>query len=238
MSRSRGYYREMRKRAIQKKKGFLKRSMRGNMPHELDANDIFNTDYTLTGSFGLYWYVKHDGELSKGKIHCSCGMCGYHDTPMQDKKRLMEMSDELDELYEMNVSSDVVKPLKNKIRQMNKTKYYPNSGIKGTTLNVKSTADKSEFDQLIHERNNGGFRFSMFGWLTREYENICELLEDGKLTLEEASERISKLKEMIVAEIHKIEDNPEEEFYNRMYGMYIHNLNWFLKKYKKNFKIA
>ena len=158
-------------------------------------------------------------------------MCGYHDTPMQDKKRLMEMSDELDELYEMNVSADVVKPLKNKIRQMNKTKYYPNSGIKGTTLNVKSTADKSEFDRLLHERNNGGFGYSTFGWLNREYKNICELLEDGKLTLEEATERISKL-------IHKIEDNPEEEFHNRMYGMYIHNLNWLLEKYKKNSQIA
>ncbi|MCR2051210.1 hypothetical protein NSB25_28800 [Acetatifactor muris] len=26
--------------------------------------------------YGLDWY-KHDGQYSKGKIHCSCGLCKY-----------------------------------------------------------------------------------------------------------------------------------------------------------------
>ena len=157
MSRSRGYYREMRKRAINKKKGFLRRSMRGGMPHYLDSKDIFNTDYCPTSSFGIYWYVKHEGELSKGKIHCSCKMCAYHDTPMQDKKRLMEMSDELDDLYE-DVSADVVNSLKNKIHKVKSGRYYPNSGIEGSTVLTVSSDDHKDFERLISERYN---KFSM-----------------------------------------------------------------------------
>ena len=47
MIRSKGYYRHHRERSIQRKK------------------DIANR----------YWHYKHDGQYSKGKIHCSCWMC-------------------------------------------------------------------------------------------------------------------------------------------------------------------
>ena len=32
-----------------------------------------------------------DGALSKGKIHCSCWLCSFHGTPIQDLKRLDAM---------------------------------------------------------------------------------------------------------------------------------------------------
>lgn len=47
---NRRYYRIQRKKHINRKKKIIK-----------EQNN--------------YWYYKHDGILSKGKIHCSCGMC-------------------------------------------------------------------------------------------------------------------------------------------------------------------
>ena len=49
-TRDRGYYRDERKRHIERKK---------RMIHEW--ND--------------YWNYKYEGQLSKGKIRCSCGLC-------------------------------------------------------------------------------------------------------------------------------------------------------------------
>lgn len=49
MNRDRSYYRKMRKRAIKRKKNII--------------------------TFYNCWQTKFDGELSKGKVHCSCGAC-------------------------------------------------------------------------------------------------------------------------------------------------------------------
>jgi len=49
-NRNRAYYRDVRKRHIDRKKRIIK-----------------NLDN--------YWHYEYDGVLSKGKIHCSCGMC-------------------------------------------------------------------------------------------------------------------------------------------------------------------
>jgi hypothetical protein len=35
-----------------------------------------------------YWYYKYEGELSKGKIHCGCGMC-RNKTNNKGKHRLI-----------------------------------------------------------------------------------------------------------------------------------------------------
>lgn len=58
-SRGLAYRREIRNRKIRCKKNFVKKA------------------------YGFDWY-KHDGQYSKGKIHCSCRMCTYskyHDLP-------------------------------------------------------------------------------------------------------------------------------------------------------------
>ena len=63
--RDRGYLRKQRIRVIRKKKRII---------HEQ----------------GDYWYVDHDGILSKGKIHCSCPMCrhkSYDHANMQDLRK-------------------------------------------------------------------------------------------------------------------------------------------------------
>lgn len=54
MSRSRAYTREVRNKHIARKKSIVK--------------EVYVP--------GTEWY-KHDGQYSKGKIHCSCRMCTY-----------------------------------------------------------------------------------------------------------------------------------------------------------------
>ena len=49
MNHSREYYRKMRKKHINRKKRIIKNTR--------------------------CWYYKHEGTLSKGKIHCSCPYC-------------------------------------------------------------------------------------------------------------------------------------------------------------------
>lgn len=50
--RDRAYYRQMRHRAISRKKAISRHV------------------------YGMDWYKK-DGQYSKGKIHCGCGICKY-----------------------------------------------------------------------------------------------------------------------------------------------------------------
>ena len=69
MSRSRAYTRHQRINHIGRKKRIIHKQ-----------ND--------------YWYYKHEGMLSKGKIHCSCWMCrskSYDYPKIQDIRRSMAM---------------------------------------------------------------------------------------------------------------------------------------------------
>lgn len=43
------------------------------------------------------WSPDHDGYLNKGKVHCSCWMCSFHGTPIQDLKRIDSMNDSMNE---------------------------------------------------------------------------------------------------------------------------------------------
>lgn len=52
MERTRAYRREVRNKTITRKKKIV--------------HQVMNTD----------WY-KHDGQYSKGKIHCGCGICKF-----------------------------------------------------------------------------------------------------------------------------------------------------------------
>jgi hypothetical protein len=63
MKRDNSYYREQRRKHIARKKKILK-------------------------ELKFYYGVKYDGELSKGKIHCSCGMC-RNKTNNKGKHRLI-----------------------------------------------------------------------------------------------------------------------------------------------------
>jgi hypothetical protein len=73
--RNRGYYREQRQKHINRKKRIIKEQQ-----------------------YPLFWGYKHEGELSKGKIHCSCWMCRqktYDNWKHSDKQRIEEMEFEL-----------------------------------------------------------------------------------------------------------------------------------------------
>lgn len=69
MNRDRQYYRVQRARHIRRKQRIIR-----------EQND--------------YWYYRHAGELSKGKIHCSCPMCRHksYDKPkIQDVRNAQKM---------------------------------------------------------------------------------------------------------------------------------------------------
>lgn len=69
VKRSRAYYRSERNLHIARKKGIIKRVSGVSSNHD------------------LIWTVKHDGELSKGKIHCSCPLCRFYGPSYSDMKK-------------------------------------------------------------------------------------------------------------------------------------------------------
>lgn len=75
MQRTRAYRRDVRNKTIARKK---------HLCRELYGMSIGGQD--KPGS----WY-KHDGQYSKGKIHCSCRMCTY--SKWYDLPRLSDMRD-------------------------------------------------------------------------------------------------------------------------------------------------
>lgn len=76
MNRTRSYRRDVRNKKIKHRK---------NLCRELYTNNI--NGKVVEGS----WY-KHDGQYSKGKIHCSCGICTY--SKKYDLKPLYKIKDE------------------------------------------------------------------------------------------------------------------------------------------------
>jgi len=80
-SRGLSYRREIRNRKISSKKRFVNRA------------------------YGYDWY-KHDGQYSKGKIHCSCRMCTYskfYDLPrLKDYKEAEVVKQALEDYYANN----------------------------------------------------------------------------------------------------------------------------------------
>ncbi len=67
-NRTRSYYREAREKSIARK-------------------------YRISHD---YWYVKHPGMLSKGKIHCSCWMCATKtkkdEPPISEQRKYRPLS--------------------------------------------------------------------------------------------------------------------------------------------------
>lgn len=79
-----GYYRAQREKAINRKKRIIK--------------DQHN-----------YWNVRFDGELSKGKIHCSCPLCrrkSYDYAKMQD---IRNNASAISSLIDVEMDLDVAK---------------------------------------------------------------------------------------------------------------------------------
>ena len=72
------YKRFQREKHIKRKENFLRKSRTDNPPHKYNDADMWSCTYPTPWSEGAwdpFYTVKYRGELSKGKIHCSCGMC-------------------------------------------------------------------------------------------------------------------------------------------------------------------
>lgn len=155
-NRSRDYYRKMRKKAINRKKKIINAYRADSIPAmygtTIDSEIMMERTY---GGISPYWYVEHDGMLAKGKIHCSCGMCAFHETTMQDIRKLKKMEDQLNDFYnneESTCSSTEILKLKNKIRKESKGRYYPKGGLIGTKVSSDKKINVSEFSDVIEKR--------------------------------------------------------------------------------------
>ena len=83
MNRTKEFYRIQRARHINRKVRIIK-----------EQND--------------YWHYKYKGELSKGKIHCSCWLCSgkysVHGPKFRDMRELSRCEEEIKELNNGNLS--------------------------------------------------------------------------------------------------------------------------------------
>ena len=57
----------------------------------------------ICNAFGFDWYP-HDGQYSKGKIHCSCPMCAFrgwdkNEKTQSDKRKIEKMNSLLKDYY-------------------------------------------------------------------------------------------------------------------------------------------
>lgn len=143
--RNRNYYRERRKKAIERKYRILNAYRHDNPPHYLDELDIDTINRSSYGSFDSFYSVKHDGMLSKGKIHCSCEMCRTHDLPFRDKKKLSKMYHELEEY----VSEYEVEAEMNKIKRHFYEWDSKGSGYPGTS--VHHSNNKVDISEFVNE---------------------------------------------------------------------------------------
>lgn len=88
---SRAYYRDQRRRHIDRKKRIIKLQ-------------------------NGYWYYEHEGILSKGKIHCSCWMCRrkfYDSAKVQDYRAAVGM---IDQLNDAGIAEFVKNSIRNRVK--------------------------------------------------------------------------------------------------------------------------
>lgn len=148
-NRSRGYYREARKKAIKRKERIINSYRQDNPPAY--PPDDFNPYESSYGDCSPYWYVKHTGMLAKGKIHCSCQMCAFHSTPRQDIRNLEKMDSMLLD-GETSISCSGIPVLRNQIRRNIRGNYYPKNGLIGTKVSSDPKNNVKEFQEVIHQK--------------------------------------------------------------------------------------
>ena len=152
-NRSRDYYRKMRKKAITRKEKIINSYMPDGLPYHYDYYMDYDPSY---GDISPYWKVKSKGCLAKGKIHCSCPMCAFHGTSMQDRRKFISMESKLADYYEDSDAHDIpnLLMLKEKIRKEINGIYYPNSSGKDTSAvnghKDSKTFDYNEFREIIN----------------------------------------------------------------------------------------
>ncbi|WP_097005302.1 hypothetical protein [Lacrimispora amygdalina] len=152
-NRTRDYYRKMRKKAINRKERIINSYRSDNLPSYFNGvEDCYDSDYYSCGNIRPYWYVKHKGMLSKGKIYCSCDFCAFHEITEQDKRQLMSMESKLTDYYEDTSSKYAtnILTLRSNIRKKAHGVYYPNSSnYPGTTLYKHGDSKAFDYEEFI-----------------------------------------------------------------------------------------
>lgn len=170
--RGRFFRRKMRAKHIDRKKAIIRKYSPDNLPAQVDATfnprnleDIFAPNGGLyekakimrsLGSCAGYWSYKHEGQLSKGKIHCSCPLCAFHGPTHQDIRILLKMESEIDEegSAENDVLTNAVINAKGKLRRRQSTRVtFKGSGLAGTSLGTDTQTHIFHIEEKAKEKN-------------------------------------------------------------------------------------
>lgn len=149
-NRTRDYYRKQRKKAINRKLKIVNSYRHDNPPAFYNADEMHFEYDNSYGDISSYWHVNHKGMLAKGKIHCSCKLCSFHGTTMQDRRKLASMESKLNDYYndEDSICIPNLPVLKSKLRKEINGIYHPDTScLPGTTINTHSPFSHSEFEE-------------------------------------------------------------------------------------------
>lgn len=135
--RSVGYFRYVREKKIRRKERIIRSYRPDNPPYYMDINDTDAMAYAdnSCGMISPFWYEKHRGKLSKGKIHCSCPLCRYYGPSISEKKRMLSMADDFNEYTaenDIHTDGTFINKLKIKVRgeKMCLYNYQPSPSVK------------------------------------------------------------------------------------------------------------
>lgn len=76
------------------------------------------------------------GSLNKGKVHCSCWLCSFHEYPRQDQKRAASMLNELKDEDLVTEASSTLPRLRKIARNAPKEKSHGSANAQKTAQHV------------------------------------------------------------------------------------------------------
>ncbi|MDO5776274.1 MAG: hypothetical protein Q4P22_06605 [Eubacteriales bacterium] len=193
----RSYRRMQREKHIERKKRILRDNVYCTMPKIIDDKDVITCDEQIEemGIIGVRYYpffnVKAEGCLSKGKIHCSCPLCSFHGTTMQDRRNIDRMNDEILEYRDGDFcDSDIpiseVKQLSNKLKKISNGNGAKSGFTYDTPMYFNGDRVGRKTKNVVEGYEEFKLELSRTGWMDEEMYVNKELNKLEKIYKESA----------------------------------------------------
>lgn len=112
----------------------------------MDSNNIFSNNFKKEyGNIVPVYLIKHENQLNKGKIHCSCYICRMHE---KKKSELNKINSMIDKLKQSKLDVQKINKMKNKLKKDKKVNLFKGCGMRGTTLS-KEKENYKDYSQRI-----------------------------------------------------------------------------------------
>lgn len=127
--RTRQFRRKERRNHIARKQHIIRSYCADNMPSEIDSKTnhrqavwdlLFGKGRRGRLEYGDcfgYWSYKYAGQLSKGKIHCSCMLCSFHGPTMQDIRNIEGLEARISDALEDGIESEAVSTAETRLKR-------------------------------------------------------------------------------------------------------------------------